>query len=195
MPKVTRLWKEKRLPVVATAVFLALVAVAEYQVRTSPQWPPPARHEVGAWQVPDPPASTVAATLNLPATVPILWLGAESDSFTYALDDHELIIYVPWTILVFYLWYFVALHFELSSSGWIGTPRSRRLFFFLGQAFVTVEIIYCTLVLWGRSPPQYDKTPTVVLVFLWVWSAAALAGWANLITSIKKGSDTNVRPT
>jgi hypothetical protein len=113
-------------------------------------------------------------------------MAGESDAFTYALDDHELIIYIPWTVLVFYLWYFVALHLEFSSSGWIGNPPRRRLLFFLAQAFVTVELIYCTVGLWGRSPPQYQKTPTVVFVFLWAWDAAALLGWANLITSIKQ---------
>jgi len=32
-----------------------MVAIAEYQVRSSPKWQPPLRHEVGGWQVEDPP--------------------------------------------------------------------------------------------------------------------------------------------
>jgi hypothetical protein len=182
----TRIWQEKRLPILGTAVFLVLVAVAEYQVRTSSQWPPPARHEIGGWEIPDPPAWTLAGSLNLPATIAILSVAVKSDAFTYALDDHELIIYIPWTIFVWYLWRFVALHLELSSTGWIGTSPRRRLLFFLVQAFVTVELIYCALGLWGRSPSPHEKTPMVVFVFLWMWIAAALAGWANLLISIQQ---------
>ncbi len=89
------------LPTMAVIIFLAMVAIAEYQVRSSPKWPPPLRHEVGGWQVEDPPLWTLAAGLNLPATIPILWMSSISDSFTYALDDHHLIIYLPWAFLSF----------------------------------------------------------------------------------------------
>jgi hypothetical protein len=73
----------------------------------------------------DPPLWTLAAGLNLPATVPILWMSAVSDGFTYALDDHHLIIYVPWTFFVFWLWYFVAYHFDLLSTDTFGAQQFR----------------------------------------------------------------------
>lgn len=184
--KLTRIGLERWLPILGTAVFLILIAVAEYQVRTSPQWPPPARHAIGAWEIPDPPAWTLAGSVNLPATVPIVAFAALSDSFTYAMDDHELVVYIPWTILVFYLWYFVALHVELWSSGWIDTCPTRRRLFFVSQLVLTLELMVCALGLAGESSPQHQKIPAVVLVFLLIWSAGTLLGWANLILDIRQ---------
>jgi len=52
-------------------------------------------------------------------------MSAVSDGFTYALDDHHLIIYVPWTFFVFWLWYFVAYHFDLLSTDTFGAQQFR----------------------------------------------------------------------
>ena len=82
------------LPAVAAITFIAMVAVGERQVRSSPKWPPPSRHEVGGWEIEPPTVLYWAATLNLPATLPILWMSYQSDAFTYAFDDHFLIVYV-----------------------------------------------------------------------------------------------------
>jgi hypothetical protein len=67
-------------PFVAVIVFLSMMAVAEYQIRSSPRWPPPPRHELGGWQIDDPAIWTLAAGLNLPATLPILMMSAVSES-------------------------------------------------------------------------------------------------------------------
>ena len=42
------------LPAIAVMAFLAMVAIGERQVRLSPKWPPPSRHEVGAWEIETP---------------------------------------------------------------------------------------------------------------------------------------------
>src|SRR6266576_2082580 len=88
------------LPAVAVMIFITMVAIAEYQIRSSSKWPLPPCHEVGGWQVDDPPLWTLAGCMNLPATVPILWMSSLSDGFTHALDDHDLIVYVPWSLFV-----------------------------------------------------------------------------------------------
>lgn len=169
------------LPSAAVLAFLAMVAVAEYQIRSSPEWPPPAMHEAGGWQVDDPPLWTLAASLNLPATVPILWMAAVSDRFTFALDDHHLIVYVPWTFFVFWLWYFVAYHID-----WSVHTRSRSatksLLLFSAQALITVELIYCEVGIIARSPVNHPlPTPIVVVVCFWAWVLAAIIGWVTLI--------------
>jgi hypothetical protein len=162
------------LPIVMVIVFLGMVSVAEYQIRSSPKWPPPPRHEVGGWQIDDPPLWTWAAGLNLPATLPILMMSAASDRFTYALDDHQLIVYVPWIFFVFLLWYFVAYHFDRFASG----RATRRYVIFVAQIVITAELIYCGIGIFDRSSV---KPPTVVAVCFWVWLVVTLVGWINLV--------------
>ena len=182
IPTGQRLRSRIFLPSVAVIVFLGMVAIAEYQIRSSPKWPPPPRHEVGGWQVDDPPPWTLAAGLNLPATVPIVWMSALSDGFTYALDDHHLAIYIPWTFFVFWLWYFVAYHFDLSAHRRVLGSAIRTCFVFSAQLFITGELIYCGIGIIGRSSADHPlKTPTVVVVCFWVWVAATAIGWVNLI--------------
>jgi hypothetical protein len=162
------------LPMAAVIVFLSMVAVAEYQIRSSLKWPPPPRHEVGGWQIDDPPLWTWAAGLNLPATFPILMMSAVSDRFTYALDDHQLIVYVPWTFFVFLLWYFVAYHFDLFASG----RANRPYIVFAAQIVITAELIYCGIGIFDRPTV---KPPTVVAVCFWAWLVLTLVGWINLV--------------
>ncbi len=170
------------LPALAVITFLTMVAIAEYQIRSSPQWPPPPHHEVGGWQVDDPPLWTLAAGLNLPATVPILWMSAVSDGFTYALDDHDLIIYVPWAFFVFWLWYFVAYHFDLSVHGQVRGSAIQGFLAFTAQLFITGELIYCGIGIISRSPADHPlKTPTMVVACFWTWVLATIIGWVNLI--------------
>lgn len=173
------------LPTMAVIIFLAMVAIAEYQVRSSPKWPPPLRHEVGGWQVEDPPLWTLAAGLNLPATIPILWMSSISDSFTYALDDHHLIIYLPWTFFVFWLWYFVAYHFDQSANkqGWASAINLGVAF--SAQALITAELIYCGIGIISRFPGDNPpKPPTVVVVCFWAWVLATIIGWVSLIRRV-----------
>lgn len=182
-------WSRTRilLPAVAVITFLSMVAVAEYQIRSSPKWPPPARHEVGGWQIEDPPLWTLAAGLNLPATIPILWMSALSDGFTYALDDHHLIIYVPWTFFVFWLWYFVAYLFGQSANGRIRRGAIQRYLVFLAQVFITGELIYCGIGIIGRSPADHPlKTPTMVVACFWAWVLVTIIGWVNLSRRVSK---------
>lgn len=167
------------LPAVAVLAFLGMVAIAEYQIRSSAKWPPPARHEVGGWQIEDPPLWTLAAGLNLPATIPILWMSAVSDGFTYALDDHHLIIYVPWTFFVFWLWYFVAYHFD--QAGRQVTTLSTAVLVFSAQTLITAELIYCGIGILSRSPGDNPPRPSMVVIFcFWSWVIAAIVGWARL---------------
>jgi len=169
------------LPAVAVMIFITMVAIAEYQIRSSPKWPPPPRHEVGGWQVDDPPLWTLAGSVNLPATVPILWMSALSDGFTYALDDHDLIIYVPWTFFVFWLWYFVAYHVDQSANR-VVRSSTQRFLVFSTQMFITAELIYFAIGIISRTPADHPlKTPTVVIACFWAWVVATIIGWLNLI--------------
>ncbi len=162
------------LPAVAVVVFLSMAAVAEYQIRSSPKWPPPSRYEVGGWQIDDPPVWILAAGLNLPATLPILMMQAVSYRFEDALDDHELIIYVPWTFFVFLLWYFVAYHINHIASG----RANRRYILFAAQIFITSELVYCGVTAFGGSAV---KPPMVVDACFWAWLIVTLVGWINLV--------------
>lgn len=96
------------LPVIALLAFLTMVAIGEKQIRSSPKWPPPARHELYGWEIENPSILEGAIALNLPASLPILMTAELSDAFGYAFYDHHLIVYVPWLVLVYCLWYFVA---------------------------------------------------------------------------------------
>ncbi len=174
------------LPVVAVIIFIAMVAIAEYQIRSSPNWPPPPRHELGGWQVDDPPLLTLAASLNLPATVPILWMWAHNDWFAYALDDHNLIVYVPWIFFVFWLWYFVAYHFDQSANRRV-RGSTQGFLVFAAQVFITGELIYLAIEIISRSPAYHpQKTPMVVIACFWAWVLATIIGWVNLIRRVNK---------
>jgi hypothetical protein len=174
------------LPALAVITFLTMIAIAEYQIRSSPQWPPPPRHEVGGWQIDDPPLWTLAAGLNLPATVPILWMSAVSDGFTYALDDHHLIIYVPWAFFVCWLWYLVAYHFDLSAHRLVWGSAIQAFLVFSAQVFITGELIYCGIGIINRSPADHPlKTPMVVAACFWAWVLATVIGWVNLIRGVR----------
>jgi hypothetical protein len=169
------------LPAVAVIAFVAMIAIAEFQIRSSPNWPPPLRHELGGWQADDPPLWNLAGGLNLPATIPIVWMGALSDGFTYALDDHHLIIYLPWIFFVFWLWYFVASHLD-----WSATERGRnslgRYLVFAGQMFITGELISVAIVIINQSPADHRlKTPAVVIACFWIWVVVTILGWINMI--------------
>jgi hypothetical protein len=169
------------LPVVAAIMFIALSAIAEYQIRSSPKWPPPKRHEVGGWQIDDPPLWDLAAGLNLPATVPVVWMAALSDRFTYALDDHQLIIYVPWIFFVFLLWYFVAYQMQYSMKR-AGRNPSWKYLVFAGQMLITGELISCAIVIFNQSPADHRlETPSAIVVCFWAWVLATVVGWINLI--------------
>jgi hypothetical protein len=173
------------LPAAALLTFITMAAIAEYQIRLSPKWPPPPRHEVGGWHVDDPPLWTLAASLNLPATVPIVWASALSDGFTYALDDHQLIVYVPWMFFVFWLWYFVAYHIDWSAHRQVGSGTQRRVVL-SAQVLITGELIYCGIGVISRSAADHRlRTPTAVVVCFWAWVLAAIIGWVNLSVTSK----------
>jgi hypothetical protein len=155
-----------------------MMAVAEYQIRSSPQWPPPPRHEVGGWQIDDPPIWTLAAGLNLPATLPILMMSAVSDRFTYALDDHQLIVYIPWACFVFLLWYFIVYRFDHLASG----RANRPYVIFAAQAVITAELIYGGIGIFDRPTV---KPPTVLAVCFWAWLVVTLVGWISLVRPAK----------
>jgi hypothetical protein len=166
------------LPVVAAIVFLSMVGVAEHQIRSSPEWPPPPPHEVGGWHIEDPPIWTLATALNLPASLPILMMSAVSYRFSDALDEHHLILYVPWTFFVFLLWYFVACHLT-------HFPRrspTRSFIIFAAQLFITAELIYCGIRMFDRVAV---KPPIVVAVCFWAWVVIVVAGWVNMVRSEK----------
>ena len=162
------------LPILGVLTFLTMMAIAEYQIRSSPQWPPPPRHEVGGWRIDDPPLWTFAGSLNLPATLPIVLMAAASDGFTYALDDHHL-IYIPWTFFVSCLWYFVADQIELSYKVYSFGSTTRSVLTLVILGLLTVELIYCGAGILNQ------QSPVVLRVCFWAWAIATILGWVNLI--------------
>jgi len=164
------------LPVIAVMTFIAMVAVGESQVRASPKWPPPPRHELGAWEIEPPAVLYWAAGLNLPATVPILWMASHSDAFSYAFDDHYLIIYVPWIFSVCCLWYLVAFRLGrfIERQPW-KSPTQRNLVL-CAQAFITVEMLWAVVVM--RPVGASGKA---AFICLWVWSLLVVVGWADFL--------------
>lgn len=167
------------MPTVAVIVFIVLVVIGESKIRSSAKWPPPARHQLGEWVVDDPSALTWAAALNVPATIPITY------AFGDALDVHALIVYVPWTILVVLLWYFVGYHFDqfVTNEGW--KSATQKYLVFSAQTLLTVELL-CTGIVSFTVSPENNKT--VAVVSFWVWALAAIAGWINLIRLARRGA-------
>ena len=103
------------------------------------------------------------------------------------LDDHHLIIYVPWTFFVFWLWYFVGYHFGQSANGPIRRGAIQRYLVFLAQVFITGELIYCGIGIIGRSPADHPlKTPTMVVACFWAWVLVTIIGWVNLSRRLSK---------
>ena len=140
-------------------VFIAMISAAEIQVRDSPKWPPPSKHELGAWTVDDPPLLHWATAVTLPASVPILWMWAHNDGFAYALDDHQLIVCVPWILLVGLPGYFIGLRVEQVTRGQHQKSQVNRYVVLCVQVFVTIELFYATGVARARG------TTTMELLF------------------------------
>jgi hypothetical protein len=154
----------------ATAIFVLMMSIAELQVRSSPKWPPPAKHELGGWQIEDPVIWDWSVGINIPASVPILWAWQTTDRFTYALDDHQLVVYVPWIPLVFLLWYVVGCHLE-RTPGW-------RFYVALGaQAAITLELLYI-----GTAYYTSTAVPLHIATCFWTWIVASLVGWGNIFS-------------
>jgi len=168
------------LPVAAVMTFIVLVAVGERQVRSSPKWPPPSLHELGGWEIEDPTVLNWAAGLNLPATVPILWMWAHNDAFEYAFDDHDLIVYLPWTFLVCCLWYFVAYRLDhfIVGQAWKSPQRNVVL---CAQAFITLELLYA-------ASGMRSTSGRTAVVGLGAWLMVVALGWADLIVKRTPGN-------
>lgn len=176
------------LPVVAVVAFIAMIAMGERQVRSSPKWPPPARHELGGWVIEDPPILRWAAGLNLPASIPIFWMWAHNDAFEYALDDHDLIVYLPWVLFVFGLWFFVSYRID-AFTGQHRWKSSMQRYLVLGaQAFITVELLYVMSLM---SPSSGTTNGTAEPVFFWVWVLIVIVGWVEFVLN-KASSDRRV---
>lgn len=166
------------LPTVAVVVFIAMIAMGEKQVRSSPKWPPPTRHELGGWVIEDPPILSWAVSLNLPASIPIGWMWAHNDAFEYALDDHRLIIYLPWTLCVFGLWFFVGYRIDAFTGRNRWKSPMQRYLVLSAQAFITVELLYVMSV-----APNEGLIPngTAAPVFFWVWVLIVIVGWVEFV--------------
>jgi hypothetical protein len=165
------------LPISATLIFVAMLGIAERQIRSSPNWPPPARHEVGGWEIENPAIWNWAAGLNLPATIVVMWVAAQSDAVTYAVDDHNLLVYVPWVVLVFLLWCFVAYRLDLRVGKKEWSSSRERYLVLVAQVLLTIESIF-PLQLFHEHPPG---TPgrTVGIICAWLWTILVVLGWAD----------------
>lgn len=176
----TRFVVRSIIPAIAVMAFIVMVAVGESQVRTSPNWPPPARHELGAWEIQPPAVLDWAARLNLPATLPILCIASHNDAFSYAFDDHYLIAYIPWIFLVYCLWYLVAFRLArfLMRQPWKSTTQ--RNLVLCAQAFVTLEMLYAwAVVVMGPEGPSAKPG----FICLCGWSLLVILGWVDFLTA------------
>jgi hypothetical protein len=183
MPIQQRFLFRKLLPIVAVAAFITMVAIGERQVRSSPKWPPPARHELGGWEIEYPPVLTSAAFLNLPASIPILWIWAHNDAFAYAFEDPYLIVYLPWIFLARCLWYFVGYRIDqIFGKGGENSSRQRYIVI-CGQALVSGELLYAAL---AMGPVWRGTEGRVPAVCLWAWLPLAALGWLGLM--VKRSS-------
>jgi hypothetical protein len=170
------------LPVVAVMIFVAMVAVGEKQVRQSPKWPPPSQHELGGWEVEDPTVLNWAVSINLPATVPILWMWAHNDAFAYAFDDHDLIVYLPWIFLVCCLWYAGACRLDHFLVGQAWKSPIQRNIALCAQALVTLELLYAA----SAMRPTVAHSGRSAVVCFWAWLLLVALGWVDFI--VKKGT-------
>ncbi len=170
---------KKLLPGAAVTIFAVMVAVGEFQVCSSPKWPPPARHELGAWTIESPPILDWAASLNAPASILIGLAWSRSDAFAYLADDHNWVIYLPYTLLVLCQWWFVACRLDGFITGRVWKSKAQRNVDIVGQAFVTAEMIFAAEMLSGA--PRATGRLTVYIVGFAIWSLLAVLGWADLV--------------
>ena len=169
------------LPVIAICVFAAMIVAGETQIRRSPKWPPPAQHELGGWEIDDPPVLDWAAGLNLPASLPIFWIWEHNDSFMYALDDHQLIIYVPWLLLVYGLWYFVAYRIkQITNTPPLQTNKMWHVVTLVIQILITFEVVLAAIVTTSAALRTTHAADLVCqLVCSWAWLLVVIIGWAG----------------
>jgi hypothetical protein len=166
------------LPVIALVAFLAMIAVGEKRIRSSPKWPPPARHELGGWEIDNPPILDWAIGLNLPAFMPIMLMSAFSDEFTYALDDHHLVVYVPWLVFVYCFWYFVAYRLDRISRRPQRETALCRHFVLCVQSIITFEVM-CAVGAIVSSSGGIAKA-RVAFVCSLAWLLVSILGWVDV---------------
>jgi hypothetical protein len=172
------------LPVLALTAFVVMVAIGERQVRSSPNWPPPLRHEVGGWEIQNPSILDWAAGLNFPATIPILFAWVHNDAFSNAFDDHRVVIYLPWVVLVYFLWRFVGYRLDRPTGRTVS--HSQIYIVLAGQVFLTLELLYSAI---GMSGGQATNREFVVVACFSIWLLLAIIGWADFIRMLgRRGS-------
>lgn len=168
------------LPVIAALAFTAMVAIGETDIRRSANWPPPARHELGGLYVQDPAVLVWAAAINLPATVPVLLLWAHNDAFAYAMDDHQLFVYLPWLLLVILLWCLVAYRIGRWRNR-LRESQPKRYLALCAQVLIMMEIFYVASL--TIAAPSAMEHSTTMDVFVWVWLLIVILGWVDLVYS------------
>lgn len=179
------------MPVIAIFAFVAMIVAGETQIRRSPKWPPPARHELGGWEIDNPPVLDWAAGLNLPASLLIDWMWAHNDSFMYAVDDHQLIIYVPWLLLAYGLWYFAAYRIKQVTST-LQESKVRHAVTLAIQIFITFEVVLAAVVATSAAVrTTHPATLACQLVCSWAWLLAVILGWAGTFAGGKQSPVAN----
>jgi hypothetical protein len=165
------------LPVSATLIFVVMIGIAETQIRHSPRWPPPVRHEVGGWEIENPAIWNWAAGLNLPATIVIMWVAAQSNAATYAVDDHNLLVYVPWILLTFFLWSFVTYRLDLGTGRRFWKSSKQRYLVLVIQTLLTLELAF-PLQLFHEHPPG-EPGRSVGIICTLLWTTLIILGWVD----------------
>lgn len=131
--------------------------------------------------------------MNLPASLVIDWMWAHNDSVMYAVDDHQLIVYVPWLLLAYGLWYFIAYRIEQFTNA-LQMQENKMGHVVTGalQVFSTFEVAFPALVTTSAAFRTSHATELVCqLVSSWAWVLMAILGWAGTFAKAKRPLATN----
>jgi len=97
-----------------------------------------------------------------------------SDAFTYAFDDHHLIVYFPWIFFVGCLWYLLAYCFEHFTARQPWKSALQRNLVLCALAFITVEMLWAASVFKPEGP-----SGSAAIICFWFWLLLLVVGWVN----------------
>lgn len=100
---------------------------------------------------------------------------------TYAVDDHNLLVYVPGVVLVFLPWRFVADRLDLCTSRQAWESSKQRYVVFVIQALFTLELLFPLQLL--DEHPAVTPARMEGIICAWMWAILVLLGWVDFFLS------------
>jgi len=98
----------------------------------------------------------------------------------YLLDDHNLIVYIPWTFLVFVVWYCLAWRLQAPATTWQSTAT-----IVLMQTLITAELVSVAVAVIAMRRNGITGQPIAGIAFFCAWSTVAMVGWIDLFRRAK----------